>query len=46
MESAQLKTLGQAIGLLHDFISNHGAKAEWYEVLENAEQILNESKGE
>jgi hypothetical protein len=34
------KELSKALALLHDFISNHGARAEDYKVLNDAEDIL------
>jgi len=43
MNNEQLKTLDNALALLHDFISNHGAKAEDYEVLNKAEKTLKEN---
>ena len=42
MNEQQLKTLDDALALLHDFISNYGAKAEDYEVLNNAEAVFKE----
>ena len=40
MSEEDYKQLGKALALLHDFISNHGAKAEDYEILNDAEDIL------
>jgi len=40
MNSSDYKDLDDALALLHDFISNHGAKAEDYAILNNAENVL------
>ena len=32
--------LSNALALLHDFISNHGATAEHYAILEKADDVL------
>ena len=40
MNEQDYKTLDKALALLHDFISNHGAKAEDYAILNDAEDIL------
>ena len=42
MTKEQLNALDIALALLHDFISNHGAKAEHYEILETAEGVFKE----
>jgi hypothetical protein len=40
MTSSDYKDLDNALALLHDFISNYGAKAEDYAILNNAEDVL------
>jgi|688.fasta_scaffold1296659_2 hypothetical protein len=40
MTEQDYKKLSNALALLHDFISNHGARAEDYKVLNDAEDIL------
>ena len=40
MNKEDFKALDGALALLHDFISQHGAKAEDYEVLNKAEDVL------
>lgn len=40
MNKEDFKNLDDALALLHDFISNHGAKAEHYKILESAEDVL------
>lgn len=42
MDKQNYTHLSQALSLLHDFISNYGAKAEHYEILEQAENTLRE----
>jgi len=36
----QYKKLDNAVALLHDFISNHGAKAEDYAIFDPANELL------
>jgi hypothetical protein len=40
MDKQDYMDLNRALSLLHDFISNHGAKAEDYKILESAEDVL------
>ena len=40
MNKEDYKDLDNALALLHDFISNYGAQAGHYEVLNKAEDIL------
>jgi hypothetical protein len=40
MNKDDFKALDNALALLHDFISNHGAKAEDYATLNSAEDVL------
>ena len=40
MNKEDFKSLDDALALLHDFISNHGAKAEHYKILASAEDVL------
>ena len=40
MNKEDYKDLNNALALLHDFISNHGAKAEDYEILNKADDVL------
>lgn len=40
MSEQDYKELGKALALLHDFIANHGARAEDYAILNDAEDIL------
>lgn len=42
MTEQDYKELSKALALLHDFISNYGARAEDYKVLNDAEDILRE----
>lgn len=42
MTKEQLNALDNALALLHDFISNHGAKAEDYDILETADAVFKE----
>jgi hypothetical protein len=40
MNKEDFKSLDEALALLHDFISNGGAKAEHYAILNSAEDVL------
>ena len=40
MTKEDFRDLDNALALLHDFISQHGAKAEDYEILDKAEDVL------
>lgn len=40
MEKNDFKAIDNALALLHDFISNGGAKAEHYDILNSAEDAL------
>ena len=40
MTKEDFRDLDNALALLHDFISQHGAKAEDYEILSKAEDVL------
>ena len=40
MTKEDFKKLDNALALLHDFISNHGAKAADYAILDAAENVL------
>ena len=40
MNKDDFADLSNALSLLHDFISNHGAKAEDYAILERADDVL------
>ena len=40
MDKNDFKALDNALALLHDFISQHGAKAEDYTILNSAEDVL------
>jgi hypothetical protein len=42
MNQEQFIALDDALALLHDFISNHGARAEDYATLEQAQYALRE----
>lgn len=38
----QIKALADALDLLHDFISQNGAKAEDYTILDEADRVFKE----
>ena len=40
MTKEDFKKLNQALALLHDFIANHGAKAEDYAIFNDADNVL------
>jgi hypothetical protein len=40
MNKQDYTDLVKALSLLHDYISNYGAKAEDYKILESAEDVL------
>lgn len=40
MNKEDFKALDNALSLLHDFISQYGAKAEYYEILNKADDVL------
>jgi hypothetical protein len=40
MNKEDYKNLNEALALLQDYISNYGAKAEHYEILDKADAVL------
>ena len=43
---SDIKALADALDLLHDFVSNHRASAEHYEILDSADAVFYKLKEE